>query len=204
MDKFSNHYKRYGYNLNMRGKLSSVERRIVRILQRDGRASYSEMGKSLGMTHVAVRKHVMRLIEEGVMKVSACLSPRALDLRHAVVLIEASDDKSISKIIEKFRDCPRLIFLSRLIGGNNIIAIMVAEDINVLESITSVCALRTAEGVRRSEVMVGSSIVYPEYLPIRIVERSEVPCGADCGSCGRFKEGLCPGCPAFPHYKGSL
>jgi Lrp/AsnC family transcriptional regulator for asnA, asnC and gidA len=189
----------------MQEKLSNVERKILKILQEDGRASYSRMGKILKMTHVGVRKHILSLINRGIMRVSAGLSPKAMNLRHAIILIETIDDKSASRIIERFRDCPRLVFLSRLIGGNNIIAITVAEDMNVLESITSTCILRTAEGIRRSEVIVGSSIIYPEYLPIRIVaERSSPPCGVDCCSCSRLKNDICLGCPASSCYKGFL
>ncbi|MGC8933135.1 MAG: Lrp/AsnC family transcriptional regulator [Candidatus Methanodesulfokora sp.] len=189
----------------MQEKLSDAERKILKILQEDGRASYSKMGKMLGMTHVGARKHTLNLMSRGIMRVSACLNPRALGLRHALILIETLDDRSANRIVERFRNCPRLVFLSRLIGGNNIVAIVIAENMDVLESITSVCALRTAEGIRRSEVIVGSNIIYPEHLPIRIVaEKSQAPCGLDCCSCNRFRDNHCLGCPASSCYRGPL
>lgn len=187
----------------MRG-LGEREKRLIRLLQADGRASLSNLGRALGVSHVAVRNRIQSLRRRGLIRISAWINPSQLGLRHVIISIECVNREAEERIIRRFRDCPRLIFLSRNIGGN-LLAIMVAEDMGALEAITSECAMRTDEGVRRSDVVVGGDIVYPEHVPLRVhVERSSPPCGIDCCSCRRYGEGSCPGCPASACYRGVL
>ncbi len=49
--------------------MDEVDKKIVSILQEDGRASLSSIGKELGMSHVAIRKRLKNLSEK-LVKVS--------------------------------------------------------------------------------------------------------------------------------------
>ena len=49
--------------------------RLVRHLQRDGRASYAELARSVGLSQAAARSRVVRLIEAGVVHVTAVVEP---------------------------------------------------------------------------------------------------------------------------------
>lgn len=59
--------------------MDELDRRIVAWLQRDGRASFREIGSAVGLSAPAVKRRVDRLREEGVITGFAALTdPRAL------------------------------------------------------------------------------------------------------------------------------
>lgn len=187
--------------------LTETKRRLIAALQRNGRSTLVELASKLGLSHVAVKKNLDGVLREGLIRVGADLSPRALGIKLVLLLLECRDYRSQAEIIERFRECPRVVFFSPLIGGYNMLAIMAAENMHVLESITTVCAIRTMEGVRRSEVILLGDPVYPTHLPLRLIERrskGKAPCGFDCYRCGRFMEKECLGCPATRCYRGPL
>jgi len=94
-------------------------------------------------------------------------------------------------------------------GGYNLIALVMAEDQGTLESeCVEKCALRSGEGIRRSEIyMIGGVQHYP-FLPLKAgALRKSVdiaPCGVKCDCCLSFQDKKCVGCPALSYYRGPL
>ena len=178
-----------------------IERKLIILLQRDGRAPLTFLGRELGMSHVGVKKRIEKLISKGLIKVRADLSSRGYV--YAIVLSELEGYDYFKEVARRFRECPRLIFLAPLIGGMNYIAIMAFEDINVLEACMGSCIIRTLKGVRRSDVYVARDVIVPDFIPLNIVEpkKEEAPCGAKCSTCTLYLEGKCPACPATKYYR---
>ena len=67
--------------------LDPIDKQIIRMLQDDGRISYSEIAEKAGRTEVTLRRRVRRLINEGVIK------------RFTVVLDPLKIGRSISAIV---------------------------------------------------------------------------------------------------------
>ena len=61
-----------------RSQLDDVSKKIIEQLQIDGRKSYSEIGKVVGLSEAAVRQRVQKLTESGVMQVVAVTDPMKL------------------------------------------------------------------------------------------------------------------------------
>ncbi|RLF14965.1 MAG: Lrp/AsnC family transcriptional regulator [Thermoprotei archaeon] len=186
--------------------LDPVDKQVIKILQENGRLSLTEIGRRLGVSHVAVGKRLEKLTAQGVIKVQANLGLKPLNLRLLAVLIEVEGREALDKLCQVFSECPRMLLLSTLIAGFNLFALMVAEDERVLESITTCCAVRDTPGIKRTEIYLMGNVVLPRYVPLRVTTdyKEEAPCGRNCASCSRFKEDRCPGCPAVKGYKGSL
>jgi Lrp/AsnC family transcriptional regulator for asnA, asnC and gidA len=65
----------------MAHKIDELDRAIVTLLQEDGRMSSAEMARRIGrVTERAVRYRTERLIEAGVIRVKAIVTPRAVGL----------------------------------------------------------------------------------------------------------------------------
>src|SRR5262245_36398187 len=61
--------------------LDDIDRKLLKILQEDGRTSYAELGKAVGLAVSSVNERVRKLSERGVITgVHAHLSPEALGL----------------------------------------------------------------------------------------------------------------------------
>jgi len=189
--------------------LDDVDRKIISQLQKDGRTTFQELAKFVGFSSMGVKKRVNRLLEKGILKVSALLNVKQLDLQAAVVLIEIESSEALERLLERFKDCPRVVNIFTTLGGYNLIALVVAEDQDTLESISvEKCSLRSSEGIRRSEFYPIGNIHYSSFLPLREhlthKERTTAPCNVDCRPCNRYKAQKCVGCPTTTYYRGTL
>jgi DNA-binding Lrp family transcriptional regulator len=186
--------------------MDKVDKKIISILQEDGRASLSSIGKKLGMSHVAIKKRLENLHEK-LIKVSAGLNAEYLGFRVAIVNAEVETPERLRQLVDRFSKCPRIVFLTTTTGVYNLMSIMMAEDADTLNAIVEVCSARAQKGIRRSEATIGEAPAIPKYLPIKIVATKgdeDAPCGINCGKCLRYQEKKCLGCPATIYYRGPL
>jgi DNA-binding Lrp family transcriptional regulator len=188
--------------------LDEIDRKIISQLQQDGRTTFEELSKIVGFSSMGVKKRFDKLVEKEIIKVTALLNIKKLDLQAAIVLIEIESSEALEKLLNRFRDCPRIVNIFTTLGGYNLIALVVAEDQKTLESISmEKCSLRSSEGIRRSEFIPIGTILYSpflsagEYLTQR--EKAMAPCNVDCRTCRRYKT-ECAGCPAANYYLGKL
>ena len=189
--------------------LDEVARKIISQLQQDGRTTFEELSKIIGFSSMGAKKRVERLLEKGILKVAPLLNLEKLDLHAAVVLIEIESSEALQNLLKRFEDCPRVVNIFTTLGGYNLIALVIAEDEDTLESISvEKCSIRSSGGIRRSEFYPIGNIQYSPFLPIREYlthkERTTTPCNVDCQPCNRYKREKCVGCPATTYYRGTL
>jgi len=189
--------------------LDDIDRKIISRLQLDGRATLEELGKIVGYTSMGAKKRLNKLLEQGIIKVSALINVEPLRLCTAVVLLEMESAEAMQRLLERFKECPRVVHIFTTLGGYNLIALVVAEDQDTLESISmEKCSLRSSGGIRRSEFYPIGNIHYSPFLPIQEHrahrEKATTPCHVDCRPCSRYKAEKCVGCPAMSYYKGTL
>jgi DNA-binding Lrp family transcriptional regulator len=189
--------------------LDEVDWKIIRQLQLDGRQTFKELGKSIGFTGLGARKRVDKLVERKVMEVSPLINSEALDIHLAMIFLEMESGEAMQGLLDRFRDCPRVVNFYTTLGGYNLVALLMAEDRSVLECESmEKCSLRSADGIRRSEFFPISSVYYSPFMRLRgrpaAVREGPAPCGADCPICGSYQSQKCFGCPATGHYRGPL
>ncbi|MGB9960392.1 MAG: AsnC family transcriptional regulator [Candidatus Bathyarchaeales archaeon] len=189
--------------------MNDVDRKIISRLQIDGRTTLEELAKNVGFTSMGAKKRLQRLIQQGAIKVSASLNPFYFKLHPAVVLLEMENADAMQRLLERFKDCPRVVQIFKTIGGYNLIALVVAENQDTLESISiEKCSLRSSVGIRRSEFYPIGEVHFSPFLPVREYlthkGKETAPCNVDCRPCMRYVNGKCVGCPATLHYKGTL
>lgn len=186
--------------------IDETNKRLISILQDNGRASLTDIGKKLGLSHVSVRKRLKKL-SENLVKVSAGLNAEKLGVHLAIVNAEVESHERLLELIKKFTKCPRMVFMATTTGAYNLMTVMMAEDADTLNAIVEVCSVRAQKGIRRSEATIAEAPIVPKYLPIRIVAdktAEDAPCGINCGKCLRYKQGKCLACPSTKYYRGLL
>jgi DNA-binding Lrp family transcriptional regulator len=189
--------------------MDDIDKKLIAILQEDGRKSLSDIGKELKMSHVAVSKRLDKLVKkEKLVKVTAGVNSEYLDMKVFFMALETEDMDVAERIQEEYKNCPRLLMFAPVTGRYNIFAVMVAEDTWSLESVIGTCSMRTEPGVRRSESWFGNAPVYPQFMQLNLAPKSSgtdtSPCGRRCGTCKRFLADKCMGCPSTSVYKGTL
>jgi len=191
------------------GRLDDIDKEVISRLQVNGRATLKRIGEGLGLTSMGIKKRMDKLLKQGFIKISASLNLEKLGLHAALIFLEVEDGESRRNILERFRECPRIIYIFNALSGYNMISLSIAEDQDTLESESmEKCSLRSQEGVRRSEFYPISNVNYEPFLNVRwhlaCKRNSIAPCKVDCESCERYTSHKCLGCPATKHYRGPL
>jgi DNA-binding Lrp family transcriptional regulator len=183
-----------------------IDRKIISILREDGRASYKKLGDALGFTLMGAKRRVEKILDEDLVKICALENVDALGYQAALILLEIDNRRSLKRILDRFERCPRVVNFFTLLSGYNLAALVIAEDIDTLESESlERCSLRSQEGIRRSEFYPIGEIHYSAFLAVREELFGgldvEAPCGVNCGECPRYEEDRCLGCPATKFYR---
>src|SRR3989304_8523998 len=148
--------------------MDEVDRKIIAQLQQDGRTTLKELAKMTGFTSMGIRKRLQKLMDQEAIKTQALLNPASFGILPAVVLLEMANTKAMQDLLARFKECPRVVYVFKTIGGYNLVALVVAEDRETLESISAEkCSLRSGVGIRRSEFYPIGDIYFSPFLPVR-------------------------------------
>ncbi|MCU1408292.1 MAG: AsnC family transcriptional regulator [Microbacteriaceae bacterium] len=139
-------------NNSKRVQLDEVSKKIVEQLQVDGRRSYAEIGKAVGLSEAAVRQRVQKLTDAGVMQVVAVTDPMQLGFyRQAMIGIRASGDTRV--LADLLSDIPAVDYVVLTAGTFDILAEVVCEDDDELIALLN-SQIRNLEGVLSTETFV--------------------------------------------------
>jgi DNA-binding Lrp family transcriptional regulator len=189
--------------------LDTIDKKIIAQLQTDGRTTLEELAKITGFTSMGTKKRLERLIKKEIIKISALINPNTLKLHPAIIMLEMESAEAMQELLNRFEECPRVIQIFKTVGGYNLIALVVAETQETLESISmEKCSLRCSRGIRRSEFYPVSDTYFSPFLQIREnlshKEKKVTPCMVECAPCNRYENNKCVGCPTTSNYRGSL
>lgn len=141
-------------------RLDGIDLKIIQALSKDGRASFVEIAKGTKLSPVGIKNRVEKLIEDGFLKVQGLLNMEKVYSVTAHIEIEA-DNKTVSRLIEKFEKSPLVYHLVKTSCSFNLILSIAAPN---LESIENFIAkeIRSEAGVKHIEVRVGELPIIPK------------------------------------------
>ncbi len=85
-------------------KLNTVDKNIIRVLQKDGRTSFAELSRQVGLSATPCKERVKRLEREGIIKgYTALINPDYLDAG-LVVFVQIRLSRSSKDTFEAFRE----------------------------------------------------------------------------------------------------
>ncbi len=132
--------------------LDDVSKAIIEQLQSDGRRSYAEIGKAVGLSEAAVRQRVQKLQESGVMQVVAVTDPMQLGFyRQAMIGIRVTGDTT--RVARLLGEISAVDYVVLTAGSFDILAEVVCEnDDDLIELLNQ--RIRGIEGVQSTETFV--------------------------------------------------
>ncbi len=132
--------------------LDEVSKTIVELLQDDGRRSYSDIGREVGLSEAAVRQRVQRLTEAGVMQIVAVTDPMQLGFRRqAMIGIRVTGDTRV--VAEAVAAIDAIDYVVITVGSFDILAEVVCEDDEDLLALIN-DRIRPIEGVLSTETFI--------------------------------------------------
>ena len=141
--------------------LDETSKAIIEQLQRDGRRSYAEIGKAVGLSEAAVRQRVQKLTDAGVMQIVAVTDPMRLGFsRQAMLGIRVSGDTRI--VADRLAEMSEISYVVLSAGSFDIIAEVVCEDDDGLIELLNE-KIRGIEGVSSTESFLYLQLTKQKY-----------------------------------------
>jgi len=147
--------------------------KIINLLLGDGRMSASEISRRItDISERAVRYRIDRMINTGVMQVSAVVNPEALGFKiKADVWLEV-ESNLLLEVAKKIAEFENVTYVACGIGQNDISVQVVAKDTaEIYHFITEV--IRKVPGVRKTTTSIVPMIIKDVYqwrIPEKIVK----------------------------------
>jgi Lrp/AsnC family transcriptional regulator for asnA, asnC and gidA len=132
--------------------LDDVSKTIIELLQEDGRRSYSDIGRVVGLSEAAVRQRVQRLTDSGVMQIVAVTDPMQLGFsRQAMIGIRVTGDTRV--VAEEIAAIDAIDYVVITVGSFDILAEVVCEDDEDLLAMIN-DHIRPIDGVLSTETFI--------------------------------------------------
>jgi Lrp/AsnC family transcriptional regulator for asnA, asnC and gidA len=140
--------------------LSDFELAIIRALQEDGRRSYRQMAFELDTTGKHVRSAVRRLLDSGVMEVTAVTFPPLLGYRGmANVAVRVQPNQALREVAAALADIKAVDYLAITTGSYDLFADVVCRDRSeLLQTLDQ--QIRPVPGVASAEAFAYLSFPY--------------------------------------------
>ena len=141
--------------------LDDTGKRIIELLQGDGRMSYSAIAKDVGLSEAAVRHRVQKLIEGGVVQIVAVTDAMQMGFaRQAMIGIKVTGN--VQDVAAELGAMDELDYIVITTGRFDILAELVAESDEELLDIIS-RRVSMIDGVITTETFVYMRLVKQTY-----------------------------------------
>nr|WP_235528176.1 Lrp/AsnC family transcriptional regulator [Plantibacter sp. Leaf171] len=125
---------------------------IIEQLQTDGRRSYAEIGKAVGLSEAAVRQRVQKLTESGVIQIVAVTDPMQLGFtRQAMIGVRVAGDTRV--VADRLAGLAAVDYVVLTAGSFDLLVEVVCEDDEELIALLN-DDIRTIDGVAGTETFV--------------------------------------------------
>jgi len=133
-------------------QLDDVSKAIVEQLQEDGRRSYAEIGKAVGLSEAAVRQRVQKLTDAGVMQIVAVTDPLQLGFyRQAMIGVRVGGDTRA--VADQLAALSAVDYVVLTAGAFDILVEVVCENDDDLITLLNT-EIRGIDGVLTTETFV--------------------------------------------------
>ncbi|MBO9625411.1 MAG: Lrp/AsnC family transcriptional regulator [Microbacterium sp.] len=139
--------------------LDAIDEALIEQLQNDGRKSFRALGQAVRLSPSAVATRVQRLIDGGVIKISA-VEARGLAHRQLSMGVGVNLDDDTA-IVEELRTGRGVDFAARTLGRFDIVATLVEPSAGALYA--SLERLRALPGVTRIEAWLHLAVLKEDY-----------------------------------------
>ncbi|UOQ56419.1 Lrp/AsnC family transcriptional regulator [Leucobacter allii] len=143
-------------------ELDELDRKLILLLQQDGRMSVAEMSRAVGLSHPAVRQRLQRLFESKIANITATTHPGTHGLTESALIVVRTDER-MHQVAAQLAEFPEVYYLVTTQGRFDIALEAMARDKLHLSEIS--LRIRATPGVVSSETISITETVKWEYGP---------------------------------------
>ena len=141
--------------------LDDISKRIIELLQEDGRRPYAEIAREVGLSEAAARQRVQRMTEAGIIQIVAVTDPMQLGF-HRMSMIGIRVSGNPREIAQELTTIPELAYVVVTLGTFDILVEAVCEnDEHLIELIAT--RIRTIPGITHTESLLYAGLYKDLY-----------------------------------------
>lgn len=148
--------------------MDDTDRKIVRLLQRDGRMDDVEIARTIGVSHDTAKRRRKKLEEEGYIKIQANINPRKFGYTSVFFLgITLAPGTDTRKIAQKLAAKAEFFFVALSLGPTHaIVAASFASDQRILNKLVE--ELRTWKEIEKIETNIIYEVLKSGYHDVTV------------------------------------
>ncbi len=132
-------------------KLDDLDRALVAALEDDGRRPYRDIGRDLDVPEATVRSRVNRLLDSGLIRISAVGDPLALGVEVAAISLLRLRPGAVQESAERLTAYPNVRFVGASFGAADLIIQTLHHDIDELHRFITETLPDALEGLVSTE-----------------------------------------------------
>ena len=143
-------------------RIDDLDRRIIKMLQANGRLSNTEVARALDVTETTVRKRIAHLLDEKLLTIVAVPSPEAVGTTLSAILGVSVDLPAMQAVAETIKTYPEVRYVGLATGRYELLveAFFVDQE-HLLDFVTK--RLGTLAGVTNLETSIILKVVKFSY-----------------------------------------
>jgi Lrp/AsnC family leucine-responsive transcriptional regulator len=145
--------------------MNAIDRQILALLQSDGKATYADLARRVGLSQAAAHERVKKLEQRGLIRgYRAVVDPAAIELPVvAFVFVEQVAGPRRPDLPARFAELPNVVECHSIAGDESYLLKLRARDTGELEALIN--EIRRIDTVARTRTVVGLTTSF-EGAPI--------------------------------------
>ncbi|HLR75252.1 MAG TPA: Lrp/AsnC family transcriptional regulator [Virgibacillus sp.] len=132
-------------------KYDDIDRRLVEELIKDGRMSYVELAKKVGLSRVAVKDRIQNLIDEGVIEnFTISINSEKFGKKVSAFFEVDVEPKQLQEVAQNLADNPSVASIYQMTGPSTLHMHVLVENFQMLETFIN-NELYSVKGITRVE-----------------------------------------------------
>ncbi|WP_338408097.1 Lrp/AsnC family transcriptional regulator [uncultured Flavobacterium sp.] len=124
-----------------------LDYQILKLLQKDGRMSFTEISKEINVAVSTIRHRYINLVEDGTLQIIGRVDPNKIGFNaYASILISVRPKSRMNSILEDLEKLPEISFLALVSGDFDIEANVMCRDMEHLNELL-VDKIHTMDGI---------------------------------------------------------
>ena len=137
--------------------MDELDRKIIKLLRVDGRASNARIAREVGVSEGTVRRRLRRLIQDGVVKVIAVPSLERMGFASTALIGLQADPGAVDDVASALAALPEVHYVAITTGAHDVFAWVALGSSEELGAFLR-SKVGTIKGVRRTETFVNLAI----------------------------------------------
>jgi Lrp/AsnC family transcriptional regulator for asnA, asnC and gidA len=133
--------------------MDNIDRKIISLLQKDGRMPFTDIAKSLGVSEGTVRNRVTRLTEDRILQIIGMIDPNRMGYEAPAMIGVSVQPPLLEKVATTIADFPEVSYLIMVSGEFDLFIEVLCKDRDHLASFLNSKLLRVP-GISRTQTFI--------------------------------------------------